>query len=84
MFTIKRSRHNPVLIPNREHYWESFATFNPSPVKRGRTSCVLYRAISAPDILTNPSQRSVIGLAQSSDGKHYAKHMPDIVPKEEW
>ncbi len=84
MFTIKRSRHNPVLIPNREHYWESFATFNPSPAKRGRTSCVLYRAISAPDILAHPSQRSIIGLAKSGDGKHYSEHMPYIVPKEDW
>ncbi|MDO8620143.1 MAG: hypothetical protein Q7R64_02235 [bacterium] len=84
MFTIRRSHHNPILIPNREHYWESFATFNPSPVKRGRSAYVLYRAISAPDVLTTPSQRSIIGRAESLDGKLYDKHKSFIEPKEEW
>ena len=27
MFVVKRSEHNPILIPNRDQYWEEFATF---------------------------------------------------------
>lgn len=84
MFTVTRSRHNPVLIPIPEHYWEAFATFNPSPVKRGRTTFLLYRAMSLPDVLTTPNQRSIVGIAQSTDGKHFIKHAPFIVPEDEW
>lgn len=84
MFTVTRSKHNPVLIPSPEHYWGAFATFNPSPVKRGRTVYALYRAISLPDVLETPNQRSIIGIAKSSDEKHFTDHAPFIVPKEEW
>lgn len=84
MFTVTRSPHNPILIPGAEHYWEAFAAFNPSPVKRGRTTHLLYRAISLPDVLETPNQRSIIGIAESTDEKHFIKHAPFIVPKEEW
>lgn len=84
MFTVIRSHHNPILIPGNEHAWEAFATFNPSPVKRRRITNIIYRAISIHDVLSNPNQRSVIGIAESSDGNHYSKHAPFIVPEEEW
>ena len=84
MYVVERSRHNPILVPSNEHHWEGFATFNPSAVKRGRTTYMVYRAISTHDSLVNPSQRSVIGMAESLDNKHFGKHTPFIVPEEEW
>ncbi|KND48766.1 MAG: glycosidase ph1107-related protein [Parcubacteria bacterium C7867-005] len=84
MFTVTRSAHNPILIPSNEHHWEAFATFNPCPIKHGKKIHMLYRAISFPDVLSNPKQRSVIGVAESLDGKYFAKHAPFIEPEEEW
>ncbi|MEK7582175.1 MAG: hypothetical protein AAB488_02520 [Patescibacteria group bacterium] len=84
MYVVKRSSHNPILVPSNEHHWEGFATFNPSPVKRGRTTYLLYRAMSLHDSLVSPSQRSIIGVAESFDDKHFEKHAPFIVPEEEW
>lgn len=84
MYIVRRSSHNPLIVPDPQHHWEAFATFNPSPIKRGRKLVALYRAISHPDSLLTPSQRSVIGIAESSDGKHFEKHAPFISPEEEW
>ncbi len=30
MYVVKRTEENPVLLPNKDHYWEEFATFNMS------------------------------------------------------
>ena len=84
MFTVIHSRHNPILIPDMRHHWEAFATFNPSPIRRGNTTYMLYRAMSFPDVLSNPSQRSVIGIAQSKDGVHFTNHTQFLVPEEAW
>jgi predicted GH43/DUF377 family glycosyl hydrolase len=84
MFTVRRSHHNPILIPSGEHYWEAFATFNPSPVKKGKVTYLLYRAISLSDSLATPHQRSTIGVSESVDGNHFVKHAPFIFPEEEW
>lgn len=82
MFVVKRSEHNPILIPNRDHYWEEFATFNLCPIKRGKNIYGFYRAISAPDKLRNPKQISTIGIGKSSDGIHFENRMPFITPNE--
>ncbi|MCX6713820.1 MAG: hypothetical protein NTV48_01815, partial [Candidatus Vogelbacteria bacterium] len=84
MFVVKRSHHNPVLLPENTHYWENFATFNLCVLKRGWTYYGLYRAISEPDVLRTPQQISVIGKAESRDGFHFKKRVPFIEPKEEW
>ena len=68
MFVVKRSNHNPILIPDRNHYWEAFASFNMSVVKVGKMFYGVYRAISAVDRLRAPEQISTIGLGQSKDG----------------
>ncbi len=62
MFVVKRSHHNPILTPDKDHYWEAFATFNMSVIKKGRTFYGVYRAIGAPDRLRTPSQVSIIGI----------------------
>ena len=84
MFVVKRSHHNPILVPTREHYWEAFATFNMSPVKKGGDIFGLYRAISNRDALRVPDQISTVGIAKSSDGVHFDNHQQFIAPVEEW
>jgi predicted GH43/DUF377 family glycosyl hydrolase len=84
MFVVKKSEHNPILVPDRDHYWEEFASFNLCAIKHGKTIYGLYRAISAVDILENPRQASIIGIGESKDGIHFKKRTPFIVPKEEW
>ncbi|MFA5840765.1 MAG: hypothetical protein WC847_00615 [Candidatus Paceibacterota bacterium] len=84
MYVAKRSHHNPILTPYRDNYWESFATFNMSVIKKGKTFYGVYRAIGAEDKLLTPSQISIIGIGKSKDGRHFEDRIPFITPKEEW
>ena len=84
MYVVRRSKHNPILIPDIDHYWEEFATFNLCPIKRGSIFYGLFRAISAVDILQNPRQVSVIGIGTSKDGVHFKNRTPFITPQEKW
>ena len=84
MFVIKRTEDNPILVPIRDHHWEASATFNMSPVKRGRSIYGLYRAISSKDTLRTLDQISTIGIAKSSDGLHFEDRRQFIKPLEEW
>jgi len=84
MYVVKRSQYNPILIPNRDHYWEEFATFNLCPIKHGKTTYGLFRAISAVDMMHTPNQVSVIGIGKSKDGEHFEDRVPFIEPQEEW
>jgi len=82
MYVIKRSEHNPVLVPNKNHYWEEFATFNMCPVKKGKTIFGLYRAISAVDKIAKQQQISIIGIGKCKDGIHFDDRAPFIEPRE--
>src|ERR1035437_3891506 len=84
MYVVKRSHHNPILVPDKDHYWEAFATFNMSVIKKGKTFFGLYRAIGAFDKLRTPDQISIIGIGKSKDGVHFEERMPFIEPEEEW
>lgn len=84
MYVAKRSEHNPILIPNRDHYWEAFASFNMSPIKHGKHIYGLYRAISAKDALQKPENISIIGIAKSKDGKDFSDRRQFITREEEW
>ncbi len=84
MFVIKRTEDNPILAPTRDHHWEASATFNMSPVKRGRSIYGLYRAISSRDALRTLDQISTIGIAKSLDGLHFEDRRQFIKPSEEW
>ena len=84
MFVARRSHHNPIFIPDKNHYWEAFATFNMSVTKKGNTPYGVYRAISSPDMLRNPRQTSIIGISKSQDGTHFEDRAPFITPREEW
>ncbi len=84
MFVVKRSEHNPILVPDSTNHFEAFATFNPSPIKIGKKTHLLYRAISSADSFVSPNRISTIGVAESTDGKHFLKHKQFIFPEEEW
>ena len=84
MFVVRRSHHNPIIVPDKDHYWEAFATFNMSVLKIGKMFYGVYRAISAADKLRTPQQISTIGIGQSKDGTHFEERMPFITPLEEW
>ena len=84
MFVVKRSHHNPILVPDRDHYWEDFATFNMSVIKGGKMFYGVYRAISAIDRLRTPQQISIIGLGKGKDGVRFEECVPFVTPTEEW
>lgn len=84
MYVVRRSTHNPLIAPILDHPWESQATFNPSPVRVGATTYVLYRAISSPDSLLVPGGMSTVGISTMQDGKHVQNRRQFIVPTEEW
>ncbi len=84
MYVVKRSHHNPILGPYRDHYWEAFAAFNMSVIKKGKTFYGVYRAISAEDKLLTPQQISTIGIGKSENTVHFEDCVPFITPEEEW
>lgn len=84
MFVVRRSHHNPILVPDKNHYWEAFATFNMSVVKKGKFFYGVYRAISAQDKLRTPERISTIGIGKSKDGTNFEERTPFIVGEEEW
>lgn len=88
MFSVKRSDHNPILVPVQEHPWETFAAFNWSVVaskKEDRTIHCVYRAMSEPELIPQYNLRlSSIGYARSKDGIHYTKRVQLIKPELEW
>lgn len=84
MFVAKRVEQNPVLLPNRDHYWESFAAFNLCPIRHGKKIYGLYRAISAVDHMREQKQISVIGIGESKNGLHFENRRQLIAPELEW
>ncbi len=77
--SLKRSRKNPIIIPNKNHSWESKAVFNPAALYLNNKVHLLYRAMSE-------DNTSVLGYAQSSDGVKidYRRENPIYSPREEF
>ncbi|MDZ4226444.1 MAG: hypothetical protein U1C66_03055 [Patescibacteria group bacterium] len=84
MYVIRRSTHNPLIAPITDKSWEARGTFNPSPVKKGPITHVLYRALGRPDALMTPAGISTIGKALSLDGKHFQNRRQFIIPEQAW
>jgi len=86
MFVLKRSKHNPILLPTRQHNWEAFATFNWSPLQEGDTLHCLYRAMSLPEPMKDGSSAgmSVVGYAKSKNGVDFEDRRPLVEPEEDW
>jgi predicted GH43/DUF377 family glycosyl hydrolase len=84
MYVIRRSAHNPLISPVNDKQWEARATFNPSPVKKGNITHLLYRALGRPDALMTPAGISTIGKALSLDGERFQNQRQFIIPTESW
>jgi predicted GH43/DUF377 family glycosyl hydrolase len=84
MYVIRRSTHNPIISPIADKSWEARGTFNPSPVKVGTITHMLYRALGRPDALMTPAGISTIGKALSLDGRHFQNRRQFIIPEQEW
>ena len=88
MFVVKRSTHNPILVPSQQHPWETFAAFNWSPIVSKtdkKTIHVVYRAMSEADLIPGNGPRiSSIGYAASKDGIHYGGQSQLIKPELDW
>lgn len=83
LFTVRRqlarSEKNPIIVPIKEHEWESQATFNPAAVYEGGKVHILYRALS-------DDNTSVIGYASSPDGATIDERLSDPIytPREDF
>ncbi len=85
MFSIKRSQNNPIIKPNPEHDWESFATFNGCPIKVGKKNILLYRAQSTPKKFENTDfSLSTIGMATENISGKWDINGQLITPVESW
>lgn len=86
MYTVHRSRHNPLIQPNLDHSWESVATLNGCPIRFGEKEIqMVYRAISKPDLVFSPEvNTSIVAKAIAKDGVHFDTTVPFIVPSEEF
>jgi predicted GH43/DUF377 family glycosyl hydrolase len=85
MFTIHHFEHNPILSPVPEHPWEAEATFNGCPIKIGKVTHLLYRAMSHPELLAEPRiPKSVIGKATTTNGVDFGDRRPFIIPDQEY
>ncbi len=60
---LKKLKHNPLIRPIIDNFWESKATFNPAAIYDDGRVHLVYRAIGDEDI-------SVLGYATSLDGIH--------------
>lgn len=72
-----RSKNNPIISPDKNHPWESQATFNPAAIYLNNKVHLLYRAMS-------DDNTSVFGYATSSDGINidYRSENPVFIPME--
>ncbi|MDP9211150.1 MAG: glycosidase, partial [Thermoproteota archaeon] len=63
MLQLKRSKNNPILIPDPTSSWEKKAVFNCGILYDGKVIHMLYRAIGE-----YKNYVSRVGYASSSDG----------------
>lgn len=84
MYIAKRLEHNPIISPDIDRYWEGFAVFNMSVIKKGKTIYGFYRALSKNDPINNQHQISTIGITSSKDGRHFKDRRQLIIPTEEY
>jgi len=83
--TLTRIPQNPILKPNPNNSWESYAAFNGTIIKNNDDYALFYRAMGPEQIYKNRKLRlSIIGKATSKDGLSFSERAPFIEPKEDW
>lgn len=83
----ERSDKNPILKPKNIHSWEARAAFNGCPIKKGKSTYLIYRALSLPhyhDTAKMELSVSNIGIAESKDGIDFHDRKCLIAPEELW
>lgn len=84
---VERYDKNPILKPNKDQSWEAEAVFNGCPVKKGKKTFLVYRALSLPhyhELARTRLRVSDIGIAESEDGLNFENRRRFIVPEESW
>ena len=85
MIKIIRHPKNPILNPNPENSWESYAVFNGSIIKKDDRYHLLYRAISNVQNYNGCEFRmSVIGQAVGVDDVNFTDRKIFIKPEQDW
>ena len=87
MFTVSRYPYNPVLAPDAHYAWQALAAFNGCPIREGRKTHLLFRALSLPQYTFTAQKRislSTIGHAVSTKGFDFKNHTQLIVPEHGW
>ena len=65
---LRKHKHNPILEPNEQNHWESFAVCNPGAWYEKGKFYLLYRAAGKDD-----DHRISFGLAVSEDGFNFQR-----------
>ncbi|MFO0703998.1 MAG: hypothetical protein U0525_04720 [Patescibacteria group bacterium] len=82
MTNFIRNAKNPILGPNPENAWESFAAFNGCIVKEDSTYFMIYRAMPQTVLVDGKNvQISNIGVAKSIDGENFSDRKIFIKPE---
>ncbi|MDP2585359.1 MAG: hypothetical protein Q8P29_00600 [Candidatus Levybacteria bacterium] len=85
MSILNRYPNNPILEPNPQNPWESFAVFNGSIIKKGNNYNLFYRAMGEEQIHFGKKLRlSTIGKATSLNGVNFKNRQQFIKPDYEW
>ena len=65
---LERYKKNPILLPNKDNWWESKAVFNPAVLYDGNKIHMLYRAIGEYE-----QYISRLGYAYRPDGLNFER-----------
>ncbi len=85
MYSIHRHKKNPIISPDPKSSFESFATFNGSPIETKSSISMLYRAQSKPEKFEDTYfSMSVVAKAESRDGINFKSHKKFIFPENPW
>lgn len=74
MLQLKRSKNNPILIPDQNSWWERKAVFNCAVLYDGKIIHMLYRAIGEYE-----NYVSRIGYASSNDGFGFTRSKDPVL-----
>jgi beta-1,2-mannosidase len=74
---FKRSKHNPVISPDKRHDWESLKVFNPGAIYHDGKYHLFYRASGG-----GADWHSVLGYAVSEDGEHFQRFDQPLLDRE--
>lgn len=84
MLQLKRSKDNPIFLPDPKNEWEKDGAFNGCVIQDKEKIHLVYRAFSPPEPYGLNTRISSIGYAQSTDGIHFGEHRLLIKPEVEW